>query len=235
MTPIRYRRRRGRRNESKEARAARERKARKWLAKYHARRIREKTPNPHGGGNTLVILLLVGVGGYFLWQWFASQTAAAAPVITPGTTPTSATTPTNLGLPTQTATATGTTTPATAPTPVTPSVSGQQILQWNQAITNWLVANNYDPNIVQSVFHWNYIAQRVIPNFVDPALNGYTTMNGTQYLQAYVHHLQGLSGLGALGMPTSQLYDSRINTTNRPWAVGDFHAPLASKIYGYIN
>jgi hypothetical protein len=203
--------------------------------------------NNEGGGGEFLTLLLVGVGVYFVFEWFMGQ-GTSSTTTTPGTTSGTTTTPTSVAVPSQMSvtSTTGTTTPVTTPPTPTPTpMTTSQINQLTQTLQAYQVSAGY-PNATYSGYQWEYIAQRAFASSFPsswvssgvPGVDGDTMYSQTQFLLMYMQALstQGLTGLGCgcngmygLGVLQSQYMYSKLNNKRGGWPVGSFAAPIAGK------
>ena len=212
---------------------------------------RPKRKNPHEGGPSILTLLLIGVGGYFLWNWWQSLSTPVVTTTTPGATTGTITTPTSL-VTTPINTNAGTTTTGSstaAPVVSLTSTIGQDALNALASQANNPGNKALSPNGGQtySGYQWDAMAKvaygnQYLPMSSLPSISGGSQYTIQQYVQAYVNGLQsmpGLNGLGCAGCPsrgmgcnsctgmgavsnTQLMYRKMAARSGRGFAVGDF-------------
>jgi hypothetical protein len=174
------------------------------------------------GGTSLWTWLLIGVGGYFLYEWFMGSSTTTTTTTSPGSTtagqPTSVS-PTGINTAT-TAPATATQ-PTVAPTP-TANLSAPGAQPYLTNIANAVTANGGNPSSTYSGYQWNYFAQKAFGGaYIDPNVNGSSSYSLNSYMQLYLNNviasggnaavssalagLRGLRGLGCVGCPNAGL------------------------------
>ena len=212
------------------------------------------------GGSSIFTYLLLGVGGYLLWNWYSSsQTPVVSTTTTPGLPAGGTTTATSLST-TGINSTTGTSTTTVANNPVTANMSSPAAQSFISAMTTTL-AKYGDTAGSYSGFQWDYIAKLAFPSQYYLSLSkigivGQNSYTLNQYMQAYLNGLAtmfstiGLSGLGCAGcgnpncsscaygmgaVSNTNLFYSKM-ANRRGFAVGDFGTSHANKSEsGWVN
>lgn len=195
-----------------------------------------KRSNPDEG--SILTWILIGVGGYLIWNWWSSQTVTATTTTTtaPGTT---------AGTVAQPTTVTNTTAPVVTPT-VTANLNAPLSLAIAAQLNAVLAKAGYTPAKTMNGYQWDYYGKMAFgSSYINiqylQGIVGANTYNETQYLQAFLNALatqQGnvnsLAGLGAVS-PTTLMYRKML-APGKGWSVGDFASTKASASEsGWIN
>lgn len=215
------------------------------MAKYRYHRTYQK--NPHGGGmGDIIGLAVLGVGAYFLYEWFTSSSTTPVATVPVNTSTVPTTTSPNITINPSTSPGMSTVSPilnTVSPNPVVVITSTDPVTMANapvsalaQTLLNQVGADGYpnDPNTTfLTIDEWNYFYQQQFGSISATqsaaiASNaGTSSSSDTLNVTAYVNALQamlssGISGLGSLGLQRATqelqpLLSNRPSMQNAPY------------------
>lgn len=164
----------------------------------------------HEGGTNWVGLALLGVGAYFVYEWWVSSSTTAT-----ATTGTATATPgtTQAGTTTSVSTAPSTTTAMPSGTMQTLALNMEQVLNSSSANAdqwNWAVARILGQGLDQK---YNFAFDSVYGSVVNGVRNNGATMSALTFLQLAASAVGGLPGLSGLGSAIARFPGHFFNTT----------------------